>query len=125
MNNIRKWILARRDAVLFAATSAMVSAAHAGLPSVKKPTGASDGEDFFGIVKGYIVDAGGVVVLAVGLSAFVWAAWAAIAKFNEARNGKAEWSEVGLLAMVAAGILIFDSYLLTSADKMFTKTTTA
>ena len=38
------------------------------------------------------------------------------AKFNEARQGKAEWAEVGVLGIVGAIVLIFASYLLTEAS---------
>ena len=42
-------------------------------------------------------------------------AYLMFAKFNEARQGKAEWAEVGVLAIVGAVVLIFASYLLTEA----------
>jgi integrating conjugative element membrane protein (TIGR03745 family) len=46
---------------------------------------------------------------------FLWIAYLGFAKFNEARQGKAEWAEVGVLGIVGAIVLIFASYLLTEA----------
>ena len=45
----------------------------------------------------------------------MWIAYLTFAKFNEARQGKAEWAEVGVLGIVGAIVLIFASYLLTQA----------
>jgi len=36
--------------------------------------------------------------------------WITLAKFNEARAGRAEWGEVGLTAIIAAGVMVFISY---------------
>jgi len=47
--------------------------------------------------------------------AFLWISWITIAKFNEARSGKAEWGEVGLTAIVSAGVMVFISYLVGEA----------
>ncbi len=46
---------------------------------------------------------------------FLWIAYLGFAKFNEARQGKAEWAEVGVLGIVGAIVMIFASYLLTEA----------
>ena len=93
----------------------MSGAALAELPNPTPPSTSPATGDWLGLIKGYIKDGGLVIGLAVAVAAFVWAAWAAISKFNEARNGRAEWGEVGLLAVVAGGILVFDSYLLGTA----------
>ena len=95
------------------------SPVRAGLPTPADPSTVASAGDFMAYIKGYIKDGGETVILAVSLGALVWASWAAIAKFNEARNGKAEWAEVGLLAVVAAGILLFVSYLLDQANTVF------
>ena len=94
---------------LLLASAAWVQAA---LPNATPPSTAPASGDWLGLIKGYVKDAGIVVGLAVAIAAFIWAAWAAIAKFNEARNGRAEWGEVGLLSVVAGGVLVLDSYLL-------------
>ena len=56
-----------------------------------------------------------VLGLAIAVLGFVWVAYLGFAKFNEARQGKAEWAEVGVLGIVGAVVLIFASYLLTEA----------
>ncbi len=53
--------------------------------------------------------------MAIAVLGFLWSAYLAFAKFNEARQGKAEWAEVGVLGIVGAIVLIFASYLLTEA----------
>jgi len=80
-------------------------------PSLGKPKG-----DWLILIKGYIKDGGLVLGLAIAVVAFLWIAWITISKFNEARAGKAEWGEVGLTAVMAAGVMIFISFLLTEAS---------
>ncbi|CAG1019049.1 hypothetical protein BURC_03895 [Burkholderiaceae bacterium] len=107
----RRWL----DAALIPAVILMSSPVLAALPTPSPPSNAPASGDWLGLIKGYIKDGSIVLGLAVAVAAFVWAAWAAISKFNEARNGRAEWGEVGLLTVAAGGILIFDSYLLGTA----------
>ena len=52
---------------------------------------------------------------AIAVLGFLWIAYLGFAKFNEARQGKAEWAEVGVLGIVGAIVLTFASYLLTEA----------
>ena len=80
-------------------------------PSLGQPKG-----DWLTLIKGYIKDGGLVLGLAIAVVAFLWIAWITISKFNEARAGKAEWGEVGLTAVMAAGVMIFISFLLTEAS---------
>ena len=80
------------------------------LPSTAPPAG-----DWIGLIEGYIRDGGLVLGLAIAVLGFLWIAYLAFAKFNEARLGKAEWAEVGVLAIVGAIVLIFASFLLTEA----------
>ncbi len=80
-------------------------------PSLGQPKG-----DWLTLIKGYIKDGGLVLGLAVAVVSFLWIAWITIAKFNEARAGRAEWGEVGLTAVMAAGVMIFISFLLTEAS---------
>lgn len=96
-------------------TPVFMYAAMAALPTPVAPSTAPATGDWLGLIKGYGKDAGIVIGLLIGIAAFIWAAWAAIAKFNEARQGRAEWGEVGLLGVAAGGVLIFDSYLLGTA----------
>ena len=115
MKKAIQWLRRCQDATAFPLVFLMATPALAALPTPSPPSTAPASGDWLGLIKGYIKDGGIVIGLAVAVAAFVWAAWAAIAKFNEARNGRAEWGEVGLLSVVAGGILIFDSYLLGQA----------
>lgn len=93
-----------------------VRVAHAVLPTPVAPSTAPAAGDWIGLIKGYIKDGGIVLGLAIAVMGFLWIAYLAFAKFNEARQGKAEWAEVGVLGIVGAIVLIFASYLLTEAS---------
>ena len=81
----------------------------------KGPSTAPPAGDWIGLIQGYIKDGGLVLGLAIAVLGFLWIAYLGFAKFNEARQGKAEWAEVGVLGIVGAIVLIFASYLLTEA----------
>jgi len=87
----------------------------AALPTPVAPSTAPAAGDWLELIKGYIKDGGLVLGLAIAVLGFLWVAYLAFAKFNEARQGKAEWAEVGVLGIVGAVVLIFASYLLTEA----------
>ncbi|MDX1655790.1 MAG: TIGR03745 family integrating conjugative element membrane protein [Candidatus Competibacteraceae bacterium] len=90
------------------------------LPTVATPAGlAADSTNWLDAMKLYARD--GAVVLAAGISAvgFLWLAYMAISKFNEARNGRAEWSEVGLLGGAGAATLLFSGFLLNQVAGIF------
>jgi len=87
----------------------------AALPTPVAPSTAPAAGDWIALIKGYIKDGGLVLGLAIAVLGFVWVAYLGFAKFNEARQGKAEWAEVGVLGIVGAVVLIFASYLLTEA----------
>ena len=87
----------------------------AALPVPVAPSNAPAAGDWIGLIKGYIKDGSIVLGLAIAVLGFLWVAYLAFAKFNEARQGKAEWAEVGVLGIVGAIVLIFASYLLTEA----------
>lgn len=88
----------------------------AALPTPAAPSTGAPAGNWLNLIKGYSKDAGLVLGLVIATAAFLWIAWITIAKFNEARNGRAEWGEVGLTAVVAAGVMVFISYLLTEAS---------
>ena len=88
----------------------------AALPTPVAPSTAPAAGDWIGLIQGYIKDGGLVLGLAIAVLGFVWVAYLGFAKFNEARQGKAEWAEVGVLGIVGAVVLIFASYLLTEAS---------
>jgi len=104
-----------RIAVFAAAASLSHPAAWAVLPTPVAPSTAPAAGDWIGLIEGYIKDGGLVLGLAIAVLGFLWVAYLAFAKFNEARQGKAEWAEVGVLGIVGAIVLIFASYLLTEA----------
>ena len=87
----------------------------AALPTPVAPSTAPAAGDWIGLIKGYIKDGGLVLGLAIAVIGFLWVAYLGFAKFNEARQGKAEWAEVGVLGIVGAVVLIFASFLLTEA----------
>ncbi len=87
----------------------------AALPTPVAPSTAPAAGDWIALISGYIKDGGLVLGLAIAVLGFLWIAYLGFAKFNEARQGKAEWAEVGVLGIVGAIVLIFASYLLTEA----------
>jgi integrating conjugative element membrane protein (TIGR03745 family) len=87
----------------------------AALPTPVAPSTGPPAGDWIGLIQGYIKDGGLVLGLAIAVLGFLWIAYLGFAKFNEARQGKAEWAEVGVLGIVGAIVLIFASYLLTEA----------
>ena len=87
----------------------------AALPTPVAPSTGPAAGDWIALISGYIKDGGLVLGLAIAVLGFLWVAYLGFAKFNEARQGKAEWAEVGVLGIVGAIVLIFASYLLTEA----------
>ena len=87
----------------------------AALPTPVAPSTAPAAGDWIALISGYIKDGGLVLGLAIAVLGFLWIAYLGFAKFNEARQGKAEWAEVGVLGIVGAIVLIFASYMLTEA----------
>ena len=78
----------------------------AALPTPVAPSTAPAAGDWIALIKGYIKDGGLVLGLAIAVLGFLWIAYLGFAKFNEARQGKAEWAEVGVLGIVVAVVLI-------------------
>ena len=99
----------------FIALTLAPSSLWAALPTPVPPSTAPAAGDWIGLISGYIRDGGLVLGLAIAVLGFLWIAYLGFAKFNEARQGKAEWAEVGVLGIVGAIVLIFASYLLTEA----------
>ncbi len=90
----------------------------AALPTPVAPsTGAPNG-NWLDLMKGYVKDAGLVIGLLIAVVVFLWMSWILIAKFNEARRGQADWGEVGVVAVVGVGVMIFISYILTEASNV-------
>ena len=106
---------ANRKLLLAAAAVLFPLPLWADLPTPVAPSTAPPAGDWIGLIEGYIKDGGLVLGLAIAVLGFLWIAYLGFAKFNEARQGKAEWAEVGVLGIVGAIVLIFASYLLTEA----------
>ena len=111
MNKISKQVTAAVG-LLAMSTAQSVWAA---LPTPVAPSTGPAAGDWIGLIQGYIKDGGLVLGLAIAVIGFLWIAYRGFAKFNEARQGKAEWAEVGVLGIVGAIVLIFASFLLTEA----------
>jgi len=94
----------------------VVPSVQAALPTPVAPSTGAPAGNWLNLILGYIKDGGLVLGLAIAVIAFLWIAYITIAKFNEARAGKAEWAEVGLTGVVAAAVMVFISYLLTEAS---------
>jgi integrating conjugative element membrane protein (TIGR03745 family) len=107
--------LAARLTVALTAMVLGTRSAFAALPVQKAPANNPGAGDWLGLIQGYLKDGFTVLALALGAGAFLWLAWGLIAKFNEARTGKAEWGTVGLYAVGAGGVAVLDVYLLNTA----------
>ena len=110
--------LLRRTGHRVAATLVLMAVslgAWGALPTPVPPsTGPADG-NWLDLIKGYIKDGGLVLGLAISVIGFLWIAYIGLSKFNEARTGRAEWAEVGLVAIVGGAVLLFAVFLLNEA----------
>lgn len=107
-----------RPAVTLAFVEAMLWSMPAGavLPTPTAPSTAPAAGDYVGIVKGYGKDAALALGLLIAATLLIWLVWATVAKFDEARKGRAEWGEVGLTALMAGGVAVFGMFLLNEAS---------
>lgn len=78
--------------------------------------------DFIGVFENLAGQGISTLILVIGAAAFLLVGWAIVAKFNECRAGRAEWSEAGVTAGAGAAILIFSTFLLNQANTIFTTT---
>jgi integrating conjugative element membrane protein (TIGR03745 family) len=101
----------------FMAVLAATGPLHAqGLPVPVDPTiGGAPGGNWLQLIRGYIGDGAVILGLAIATIGLLWIAYTGIAKFNECRIGKAEWSELGVLGIVGAVVLLFMMFLLNQA----------
>jgi len=88
------------------------------LPAVETPEGAEAG-DFLSVLDALLQQGITIFIFIVGAAAFLLVGWSVIAKFNECRAGRAEWSEAAVTAGVGAVILVFATFLLTQANTVF------
>jgi len=103
-------------ASLFVASRATAQVAN--LPQVELPAGANEG-DFLSVLQSLASQGLTILLFIVGVAAFVLVGWAVIAKFNECRAGRAEWSEAAVTAGVGAVVLVFSTFLLGEANTFF------
>ena len=89
--------------------------AWAALPTPVAPSTGPASGNWLDLIKGYIKDGGIVLGLAISVIGFLWIAYIGISKFNDARRGKAEWAEVGLVGIVGGAVLLFAVFLLNEA----------
>lgn len=114
---LRKAIAAKTALATVAAWAAtffvMPELARAALPAPLDPkSGApADGDfiDYFKFTANDTLIAAGLLISAV---CFAIAGWSTFAKFMQARQGRAEWSEVAVVGGVAGVLLVLTSYLL-------------
>jgi len=107
--------ITHRTATTFSLLALSATNALAALPTAVAPSTSPAAGNWLELIKGYVKDGGLVLGLTVSVLGFIWIAYTGLAKFNEARNGKAEWAEVGLLGIVGGALLLFVTYLLTEA----------
>ena len=105
-----------RGLALVAGLAATGSLHAQGLPVPVDPTiGGAPGGNWLQLIRGYIGDGAVILGLAIATIGLLWIAYTGIAKFNECRIGKAEWSELGVLGIVGAVVLLFMMFLLNQA----------
>jgi integrating conjugative element membrane protein (TIGR03745 family) len=89
--------------------------AHAGCRRRSTPPSGCPGGNWLQLIRGYIGDGAVILGLAIATVGLLWMAYTGVAKFNECRVGKAEWSELGVLGIVGAVVLLFMMFLLNQA----------
>ncbi len=86
----------------------------AALPTVAAPTGGST-DNFLELILRYAKDAVLVISLIFGAVALIWVAWTALHKFWDAINGRGNWGELGVVAVVGGVLLVAVIFLLDKA----------
>ncbi len=81
-------------------------------------SGAATNGDWLALLTGYLDKGTDLIAWAVAILGFIVLAVVTLGKFNDARKGKAEWSEVGLTGGVGVVILLFMVFLATEATKV-------
>lgn len=70
------------------------------------------------IIFKYLGDGGRILALIVGALSFLAVSYFTLTKFNACRKGDAEWSELIILLVIAAFLLIFNTLLLNTSEKV-------
>jgi integrating conjugative element membrane protein (TIGR03745 family) len=108
-----------RGLALIAGLAAAGSLHAQGLPTPVDPSAGAPAGNWLLLIRGYIADGAIILGLAIAAVGLLWIAYTGVAKFNEARTGKAEWSELGVLGIVGAAVLLFMMFLLNQAATIF------
>lgn len=120
-----KKLLKRTSTLCVAAATFLVSTlTWAALPTPVSPTtiGTATGSgDWLNLIAGYLGDAGKVAGMAIAVGGFLYVAWTGFQKFNEARQGRAEWGEVIVLSVVGAALLLLSAFFLGEASTVIEK----
>jgi integrating conjugative element membrane protein (TIGR03745 family) len=89
------------------------------LPPAPTAPGGASGSDFIDFFQGYSAEAIRTIILIIGTIIFVVVAWLAIEALVEAVSGRGSWATVIILEIVGAGVLVFDLFLLNTANTVF------
>lgn len=68
--------------------------------------------NWFKVIQLYFSQGMMVIGLALSVLAFIWVGYAALSKFNEVREGRAEWGQLAVLTVVGCVILTVNAILL-------------
>ncbi|MGH8651423.1 MAG: TIGR03745 family integrating conjugative element membrane protein [Gammaproteobacteria bacterium] len=98
----------------------VATGAWAELPPAPAAPGGASGSDFIDFFQGYAGQAVATIILIVGAITFIVVAWLAIEALMDAVSGKGSWASVIVLGLVGAGVLVFDLFLLNTANTVFT-----
>lgn len=104
-----------RGALIGLGTAVLSVPAAANLPDAPEPEGGYEEGNWIDLMQGYLFEGGTVLATVVSMAGFVWVSWTGLTKFNEARQGKAEWGEVGLLGIAGGVLLLVIAFLLQQA----------
>ncbi len=110
-----------RRLVLVAGLTLASPLALADLPQAVDPTvGGADTSDYLGMIKGYGAEAGIVIGLLLAIGAFIAVAVALIKRFMDVKDGRADWSGLGGLAVMGGALILIVVFLLNQAATVIT-----
>lgn len=102
--------------LLAMAATATAGTTHAALPAPVVPPGApANGVDMIAVGQGYFLQGSQALMLVFGVVLFLVAAIAVVYKFIQWRQDRAELSDLGTVALVGAGVVVMDLYMLNQA----------
>ena len=87
--------------------------AQSGLPELEEPS--QGGGGIMSTAQGYIYDGfilGGLILTA---AVFIWVGIASLKSFNEARDGRGDWSKFGVTFVLGVGLVLAVIWLATEA----------